>query len=206
MVNAHRCRLLLAVLVVALTGCSSGQAWLPGRNIATTETQIIEESDVSTYLEIMYSLVAADTDDQRRTFTELERKSARSPTTSNRLALALARITPGHPATNIATGRAELESLLADPELLVESERQLVTVLLSELDQQQRIAGATMAPLNQALADANAERDRLARELAASRARATELQRQLREAEEKLDAITRIERSIRERTDDESPR
>ncbi|MEL7535572.1 MAG: hypothetical protein AAFZ58_06295 [Pseudomonadota bacterium] len=204
-VDCHKaCIALLAALAVG--GCSLPTSWGAGRNIATTETQIVEETEVSNYLQTMYALATADAEGQRRTFADLERKSARSPTTTNRLALALARITPGHPATDVSTGRAELERLLADPALLVESERQLVVVMLAELDQQQRIAGASVERLNDALVQANADRDRLARELEASRSRAAELQRELREAEEKLDAITRIERSIRERTDDEPPR
>ena len=203
--NTRRVLALLALAVLA-SGCTTTSRWIPGRNIATNETQIVEESEVSNYLAIMYRLGSGVPEEQQRTFSELERQAARSPTTTHRLALALARITPGHAATDVSIGRAELERLLAEPELLVETERHLAVVMLTELDQQQRIAGASVAPLNQALADASAERDRLIRELNASRARAAELQRELQEAEEKLDAITRIERSIRERTDDEPPR
>ncbi len=198
--------LLLALLLTAVGACSGMPNWVPGRNIATSQTQIVEESEISNYLRIMHELVTAAPSDQQELFADLERRSARSPTTTNRLALALARVTPDHAATNVAAGRAELERLLADPALLVETERALVVVLLKELDQHSRIAGANAERHSQALAQANSDRDRLARELEASRTRAAELQRQLREAEEKLDAITRIERSIRERTDDESPR
>ncbi|MEM1261924.1 MAG: hypothetical protein AAGH76_05980 [Pseudomonadota bacterium] len=202
----HNLRLATIALAVVLGGCSSATAWLPGRNMPTTENPVVESTGVSHYLQSMHVLATANTEDQRRTFADLERRSKRTPTTTNRLALALARITPGHPGTNVAVGRAELERLLADPAVLVDTERELVVVMLSALDEQQRVAGTSVEQVNTRLANTSVERDRLARELEASRARAVQLQRALREAEEKLDAITRIERSIRERTDDESTR
>ncbi|MEM8983407.1 MAG: hypothetical protein AAGC71_10290 [Pseudomonadota bacterium] len=202
----HNTRLAALALTVILSGCTSAPSWLPGRNIPTTETPVVESTGVAHYLQSMHVLVTADSEDQRRTFAELERRSERTPTTTNRLALALARITPGHPGTDVPLGRGELERLLADPAVLVDTERELVVVMLTALDEQQRVAGSSVERMSAELATTSSERNRLARELDVSRARAAQLQQELREAEEKLDAITRIERSIRERTDDEPPR
>ncbi|MEM7279093.1 MAG: hypothetical protein AAF385_13290, partial [Pseudomonadota bacterium] len=126
----------------------------------------------------------------------------RSPTTTNRLVLALAEVTAGHPGTNLMKGRAALQSLIAEPGLLVETERQLVTVFLNELTQYERMTGSAESRANSELRAAQQERDQLARQLATVRANNAQLENELKEAEEKLSAITRIERSLRERSDD----
>lgn len=190
-------------LVVLISGCASTPDWMPGRKTATLDTQNIEASEVSHYLRNMYRLSSGAPADQQRLIAELMTNAERSPTTTNRLALALARITAGHSATDIPTGRAVLNDMMADPALLVESERQLVGVLLNELDEHERIAGRSASQAQTELNDANRERARVASELNRSEAERQRLTRALQEAEEKLNAITRIERSIRERTDDE---
>lgn len=185
------------------TACSSAPSWLPGRNTETVEPVSVEDSEISLYLRNMHQLATAVADDQRKIFAALERKAERSPTTTNRLTLALARITSGHPDTDVATGRTQLQTLLNEPGLLVETERQLVIVFLNELDQRDRVNGDAERRLSESLRETERTRDQLARQLAAANSNNARLETQLREAEEKLSAITRIERSIRERTDDD---
>lgn len=200
--KAHQ-KMWVVICAGTLVACGSTPEWLPGRQTETVADENIVGSDVSHYLRSMYRLIEASPADQLEVFAELENAARRSPTTTNRLALALARVTSGHTGTAIGTGRQELEALMADPVLLVDSERHLVALVLNELDRQAEIFGDSAARAQRELGEVSAERDGLAAALARSEREQAALRAALVEAEEKLNAITRIERSIRERTDDD---
>ncbi len=194
---------LLAAAVFGLAGCGIASDWFPSREKQTDQPLVIEESEVSLYLRNMHTLATGTPDAQRRLFAEIQRRADRSPTTTSRLGLALAQATSGHGGTDIARGRATLESLLADPGLLVESERQLAGIVLNEIQLREQMAGASEAARRESIRGAAAESEQLRQSLAAERAQNARLAQALKEAEEKLSAITSIERSIRERSDDE---
>ncbi len=193
----------LFVVALAAGGCASTADWIPGRQTETVTNENVVGSDVSHYLRSMYRLIGATPADQIKYFAELENAARRSPTTTNRLAVALAKVTPGHTGTAVAVGRGELASLMADPALLVDSERHLVAVVLNELDQRDTILDTSAAEARRELGSVSADRDRLAAALSRSEREKARLNEALLEAEEKLNAISRIERSIRERTDDD---
>ena len=193
----------LVLSAVLLTGCSTTPGWLPGevREIVTPES--VEATGISLYLQNMHSLATEKPDQQRKVFDTISKRADRSPTTTNRLGLALALATSGHPATDIGAGREMLRALLRDPALLLDTERQLAATFLNEIEARENLLGASAARESESTRAAAAERERLTQLLAATRADNEKLKQELLEAEEKLRAITSIERSIRERADDE---
>ena len=119
-----------------------------------------------------------------------------SPQTNLRYALVLA--TPGHSESDPEQAQTMLRELLAQTELMTPEETSLATIFLRSVEQQivtdseaQRLRASTSRAaqtreeaINQRIATVEEENRRLKREL--------------KDAQDKLDAITSIERSIRE--------
>jgi hypothetical protein len=120
-----------------------------------------------------------------------------------RLALALA--TPAHPATDAVEAQRLLTELLATGDALLPEEQILALIHLKDVEER-LILDAEATRLQQAAAAAAAQRnDRSAQQLQAALEENRQLKLALEEARAKLDAITNIERSIRERENDSDP-
>ncbi|MEL7312143.1 MAG: hypothetical protein AAFN07_11565 [Pseudomonadota bacterium] len=192
-------RLLIVSLIVGTTACGSVSKVLDRRQSATNQALTVEESTVSLYLSDIRTLLEGDANSQARVWDELQLDYTRTPTTTNRLRLALALATPGHRWTDAARADGMLTELLIQPELLLADEQVLAAVQLNML--RSRLSAETEARQAGNSATRTSER-----ELAAARAQVellrsdnSRLRTELEEAEEKLRAITLIERSIRER-------
>lgn len=200
--SAQGCRGLLACgLLAALGGCALPQRWGSAPAEAPV-VQAVESSALNSVrgcLEMMEGLGSADPARQADLFYEIEREYTRAPTTANTLRYAVARVTPGHPASSPAEGKRLLETLLATPERLTAEERTLAGVLLHEtstrlkLEAENRRLLATLD--DRSRSQANSEKRAQAQLEENAR-----LRRALAEAQQKLDAIKEIERSIIERT------
>ena len=122
-----------------------------------------------------------------------------APTTTNRLKLALALASPGHPSGDPLQAQRQLSDLLAAQDALLPEERILATIHLKEVEQR-LILDAEAQRLQE---DGSAELARLsednARRLQAIQLENQRLRAELADALEKLEAIAVIERSIRER-------
>ncbi|MBA3564488.1 MAG: hypothetical protein H0W33_10890 [Gammaproteobacteria bacterium] len=125
-------------------------------------------------------------------------------TTTNRLRLALVLGQPGHPTSDPGEAQHMLNELLATPESLLPDERALAAIHLQEIEErlileaenrrlQARIAAAAAAA---ATNRQDAESEQRLRDALEENRRLSEA---LDEAESKLEAVTSIERSIRER-------
>lgn len=156
-------------------------------------------ADLSVYLELMRDLVEGDAVAQADTMRRVETAAEDAPTTTNRLKLALALGTPGHPGSDPERAAGLLNELLASGAALLPEERMLVAVHLKEVEQR-LILDAEVEQLRHDSQDAlAAQDDENRRRLEAATAENARLRKALKEAEEKLNAITNIERSIRER-------
>ncbi|MEL7297486.1 MAG: hypothetical protein AAGJ86_07465 [Pseudomonadota bacterium] len=139
-----------------------------------------------------------------RTWQELNLEYERAPTTTNQLRLALALATPGHSYTDLARADGMMTALLQKPQLLLADEQLLARVHLG-------LMRASVSAESQARQANDTASRNSARELALARSQLTLLRKDnerlrtaLAETEEKLQAMTLIERSIREREEDES--
>jgi hypothetical protein len=192
---------LLGASVLQLAGCSLTDE-LRGDSPATTAAQPAAPaatSSIKIYLDTMDGLASPDPARQADIFYEVERDYTRAPTTASTLRYAVARVTPGHPASSPSEGKRLLETLLATPERMTPDERTLAAVLLHETNQRLKLE-AENRRLLATLDDrgrSQANSDKRVQTQIEENAR---LRRALAEAQQKLDAIKEIERTIIERS------
>lgn len=194
--HAHLRRAIACVMIcasVVLGGCKIPMPAPQDHSVAPANN--ISQDDVSLYLQTMHDLTTGNPARQADLFYEIEREYTRAPTTTASLRYALALITPGHPAANLAEGKRILETLLALPERMLPLERTLATVMVREADArlsmeaEHRRLVATVDERVRGQANSDRRLQLQADEIA-------RLRKELAEAKQKLDAITDIERTI----------
>lgn len=201
-------RTLLLVGAV-LVGCASTDRTADDRatapaNVPTTAPATRSDA-LAVYLDPLRTLLEGDAVTQTDVFRGIAAAADAAPTTTNRLRLALALATPMHPGTNTAEAQRLLSELLASGDALLPEEQVLALIHLKDVEER-LILDAEATRLQQAAAAAAAQRnDRSAQQLQAALEENRQLKLALDEARAKLDAITNIERSIRERENDSDP-
>jgi hypothetical protein len=154
---------------------------------------------IGVYLQTLRSLIEGDSVVQADVFRNVAAAADASPTTTNRLMLALALATPTHAACDDARAQTLLSELLAASDALLPEEHVLALIHLKDVEQR-LILDAEADRLQQAVTAATAQRnDRSAQQLQAALDENRQLKLALEEVRAKLDSITNIERSIRER-------
>lgn len=202
---ARRERLALAATccaVALLCGCSQTKSWLDsvrGSDAPTeNEQMVLGAPDAEQYLTELRDLSSGDPALAAEIFADSKAAAELTPNPSTTLRYAMVLATPGHPETDAQQAQRLLRELLARQELMTQTEIALATiylrsaqelyVLTSEAQRLRATSDRTRrteeAAINQRLATVESENRRLRREL--------------EEAEDKLDAITSIERSIRQ--------
>src|SRR5262245_10149451 len=212
---------LAATLLVALlaAGCSASGGSFGTRSGTPSSATVLPadsaprrggsssaEDSIAVYLQTLRDLIDGDAVVQADAFRRAEEAVSSAPTTTNRLNLALALATPGHPSSNALEAQKQLTQLLASGDALLPEERTLALVHLKEVEQRlildaeaQRLQRAAQAAATTQRTDVSAQR------LQAALEENRLLRAQLDEARAKLDAITNIERSIRERENGANP-
>jgi hypothetical protein len=192
----------LLLVSAALAACT---ALVPGEGREATEptTPTARPTDVADgigiYLETLRSLIEGDPVEQADAFRNVASAADASPTTTNQLMLALALATPTHPSSDEAKAQALLSELLAAGDTLLPEERTLALIHLKDVEAR-LILDAEAGRLQRAAAAATAERnDRTTQQLHAALEENRQLKLALDDVRARLDAITNIERSIRER-------
>jgi hypothetical protein len=196
-----------ALLVVMFTsGCQTTTDWLKGRRTADADDPIILGApEANIYLNELYQLASGDPATQAEIYADAESAATLTPATSTQLRYALILATPGHSETNGSSAQGMLRELLAQQELMTPAEISLATIYLKDVESRivldteaRRLRSASSRA---ATTEAAAISQRLTRVEAENR----QLRTALAEAEAKLEAITSIERSIREQSGDNDP-
>jgi hypothetical protein len=202
---------LLAAFLLA--GCSGTQGLFGGGAAPDNAVQASNEragrldgDSLTLYLETLRALVESDPVAQADAFRNAELAVESAPTTTNRLNLALALATPGHPSSNPAQAQRMLNELLAAGDSLLPEERILATVHLKEVEHWLILDAEAQRLQRAAAAAAAARNDQSAQRLQAALEENRRLQLELDEARARLNAITDIERTIRERENGSTPR
>jgi hypothetical protein len=201
------------LLLLALAGCTAGGGLFRGSEQSVAPAAAappgagqIGSNGLALYLETLRNLVEGDAVVQADTFRNVTAAADLAPTTTNRLNLALALATPGHPSNDPAAAQRALSELLAAGDALLPEERILALVHLKDVEQI-LILDAEAQRLQRAAQTAATQRsDQAAERLRAALEENRQLRLALDEARAKLDAITNIERSIRERENATNPR
>lgn len=193
-------RCFVASLLSTLAGCALTDKLsnepLPAPIMAPAQ---ISASGLRGYLDTMEGLASPDPARQADVFYEVEREYTRAPTTASTLRYAVARVTPGHPATSPQEGKRLLEALLATPERMTQEERAFATVLLNETNARLKLE-AENRRLLATLDDRSRSQANSDKRVQAQVEENARLRRLLAEAQQKLDAIKEIERTIIERS------
>ena len=190
-----------ALTVALLAGCGSTKDFLSGVDKSDTQSSdigIFGAPEAEQYLDELYRLASGDPATQAEIFADAQAGAQLTPGPQTNLRFALVLATPGHPGSDANRAQSMLREILARTELMTQGEIALATVHLNAAEKlavaqtetqrlrtsSSRAAQTQEAATNQRLATVEAENRRLRGELD--------------EAQEKLDAITSIERSIRE--------
>jgi hypothetical protein len=192
----------LLLLCAALAGCTAfGSAGDRQAAVPTaTDARPADVADgIGIYLQTLRSLIEGDPVVQADVFRNVAATADASPTTTNRLMLALALATPTHPASDEAKAEALLSELLAAGDALLPEERTLALIHLKDVEQR-LILDAEAARLQRAATAATTERnDRTTQQLQTALEENRQLKLELDDVRKRLDTITSIDRSIRER-------
>lgn len=192
---------LLATGVVVFGGCAQTKSFFGGMGHSksnTSDQDIPGAPNADQYLQELYELVSGDPAKQAEIYADARSVSMLTPSPQTNLRYALVLATPGHSESDPERAQTLLRELLAQTELMTPAEIALATVYLRSVEQQivtdsearrlrastSRAAQTREEATNQRIASVEEENRRLKREL--------------QDAEDKLDAITSIERSIRE--------
>jgi len=195
---------LLALLTTA--GCEATSNWLKGRKTADADEIILGAPDVSQYLNELAALSSGDPATQAEIYADAEAAATLTPGTSTALRYALVVSTPGHSESDSAKGQSLLRDVLAQKDLLNSGEIGLATIYLGNVEaryvletEARRLRGASSRA-------ASTEEAAIAQRTARIEAENRQLRTSLADAEDKLEALTSIERSIRQQSENENPR
>jgi hypothetical protein len=150
-------------------------------------------------LQLWQKLVQGTPSEQAEIAATAQRDYETAPTPSRQLRFALILATPGHPGTDVPRAQRLLRELMANPEMLMASERALAFLELQQIDDHLTLEAENRRLQSDAV---RADRERLAavnHRLQLETDENTRLRRELEEARAKLDAIANIERSLNER-------
>ena len=195
-------QLAVATFAIALVaGCAQTKSLLAGMQKSpppSGDAGILGAPDADYYLTELYNLASGDPATQAEIYADAHSGWQLTPGPQTNLRFALVLATPGHPETDPEQAQSILRELLSRTELMTADEVSLATIHLNSVEQlivanaearrlrasTSRAAQTQEAATNQRLAVVEAENRRLRRDLA--------------DAEAKLEAITSIERDIRQ--------
>ena len=196
-------QLIAATLIaVVVPGCSQTRGWLDGvrspESTTSYEQAVTGAPAADDYLAELSELSSNDPALQAEIYADSQAAAQLTPNPSTELRYALVLATPGHPESDPQQAQSMLRKLMAQPALLTPAEIALATIYLKSSEEllllnseTRRLRASTdraerteAAAINQRLTTVEAENRRL--------------RQALEEAEDKLEAITSIERSIRQ--------
>jgi len=201
-------RVLAAILIaaLALSGCESTSNWLKGRRTAVADDPVLAgSSEANTYLAELEQLVNGDPATQAEIVADAESAAKLTPGPSTELRYALVMATPGHAGSNAAEAQALLREILVRPELLTESEVALATIFLRNAESSVVLGTEARRLRAENTRAATTEEAAVSQRIARVEAENRQLRQSLAEAEAKIEALTSIERSIREQSGDNDP-
>jgi hypothetical protein len=175
--------------------------WLKGRRTADAEDPVLTSgSNANAYLSELQQLAGGDPATQAEIFADAESAATLTPGPSTQLRYALVLTAPGHSESNPGEAQGIFRDLLARPEMLTESEVALATIFLNEAESRAVMGAETRRLRAENTRAATSEEAAIAQRISRVEAENRQLRQSLAEAESKLEALTSIERSIRQQS------
>jgi len=193
-----------AVLLTAcalLSACAQTKNWLdkvtPGGGQSSTGTVILGAPSADEYLETLNLLATGDPATQAEIYADAESRSTLTPDPSTNLRFALVLATPAHSGSDPERAQSMLRELLTQSALMTTSEVALAEIHLKAVEERIVLSSEARRLRQASSRQAQTEEQTLNQRIATIEAENRTLRQDLEEAQEKLDAITNIERSIR---------
>ncbi|MBT8077950.1 MAG: hypothetical protein KJO31_05200 [Gammaproteobacteria bacterium] len=189
------------VCALLLSGCETTRNWLQGRPAAEPDEVILGAPETNSYIDELFKLTSGDPATQAEIFADARAAAQLTPDPSTKLRYALVLATPGHSGSNELEAQSLFRELLARTELMTSGEIALANIHLREVEARLVLGAETRRLRSENLRNASSEEAAVAQRIASIEAENRQLRRSLSEAEDKLEAITSIELSIREQTE-----
>ena len=189
----------MALGVMLLTGCAQTKAFFTGKpEPFEDDPGAAGAPGGEYYLDDMRQLASGDPAAQAEIFADSQAAAQLTPGPQTNLRYALVLATPGHPESDAREASTMLRQILAAPQLLTESEIALASITLRWSDEFVVSQGEVQQTRASLARSAQSRQSAASQQLATLNAENRRLREELRDAEEKLEAITSIERSIRD--------
>ena len=201
--NAQRtCRTIAALVAVSLlSGCAQTRGWLdkvsPGSQRGD-DPVILGAPDATDYLADLERLATGDPATQVEIYADAESRAKLTPNPSTTLKYALVLATPGHSEADAQQAQSLLRELLTQAPLMTPAEISLAKIYLQSVESRIVLESEARRLRQSNSRQAQTEEQALNQRLATVEAENRRLRSELEDAEEKLEAITSIERSLRE--------
>ncbi len=185
---------MTAMVIATLSGCAQTTDWIKGHTSSgPDDVGILGAPDAEDYLTELGRLAGGDPAVQAEIFADATSVALLTPGPSANLRLGLVLAIPGHPESDPEKAQILLREVLTETQMLTPSEIHLATIHLNNVEQQ--IAAAADSSR---LRTAQTQEQEISRRLAKAQSDNRRMRSELEAAEQKLEAITSIERSIRE--------
>jgi hypothetical protein len=185
-----------------LSGCGTTATisdWFRGDGSGDgRDTAVIGAPDAETYLTELQELASGDARKQAAIYDDASAAAKLTPGPSSTLRLAMVLATPGHAQSDPGRAVTLLREVIEQEPLLTSAELSLASVYLANAEQLAAVTGEVTRLRDASDRATRAEQQSSARRIASVEAENERLRKALEEAEQKLEAITSIERSIRE--------
>jgi hypothetical protein len=191
---------LIGVAMASLSACESTSNWLKGRKTHDADELEMGVAASDQYVIELAELINGDPAAQAEIYADSKAAAQLTPGPSTRLRYALVLATPGHTETNKLGAQSLLRELLSETELLDPAEVSLATIALNDVEKR-LVLGTESSQLRSespGSTKSSTEDAAIAQHIATVEAENRRLRRSLAEAESKLEAITSIERSVRD--------
>jgi len=193
---------VMLTAIALLSGCAQTKDWLdkvtPGGGQSSSGTVILGAPSADDYLETLNLLTTGDPATQAEIFADAESQSTLTPDPSTNLLFALVLATPGHSGSDPERAQSMLRELLTQTALMTGYEIALAEIHLKAVEERIVLSSEARRLRQASSRQAQTEEQALKQRIAAVEAENRSLRQGLDEAQEKLDAITSIERSIRD--------
>ena len=191
----------MVATIVLLSGCAQTRNWLDQftrSSAQSSDNVILGAPQAEDYLTDLERLAIGDPATQAEIFADADSRGTLTPDTSTTLKLALVFATPGHAEADAERAQSMLRELLSQPELMTAAEISLAQIHLRAVEDRIVMLSETRRLRESTSRRAMTEEQATNQRLATVESENRRLRAELEEARDKLDAITTIERSIRE--------
>ena len=188
-------------LVSLLSACAQTKHVMAsmGRSSEPTDDAVVLGApDAEQYLIELQQFSNGNPRTQQETFEDAQAEATLTPGPQTNLRYGMILATPGHAGFNPEIAQNLLRDVLAQSSILTPAEISLATIHLKSVERQIALSSEARRAIASSSRAATSEEAANRQRVAAMEAENQRLRNELADAEEKLDAITSIERSIRE--------